>query len=643
MRSQACEPCAKRKVKCDRAEPPCSNCKRRKNDTCIYPELSPFERIKKLEDIVRSLGGDPASENGESPLENRQRPKGSVSTDSSHVQTPVMVQQEGKAVYHESEGWQTWIDVNKLYQGTKAPFNPADPRGSALSPAKFLPHAFNGSPWRDDGLVSESLSLQMPTLEAVKLWDVFMERVEPVVKINFKWTLAHLKAAISDGEKWDRLEAGERALILSTRLFAAVSLANHECLRRFGRSRAVLINECRMRCDIAFSKMSLLSIDSLATIKAFCFYIKANIDALTSRSLWTLMGLVSRSAEQLGIHRDGTVLGLSPIETEERRRIWWQLQHLDLILSLKNGVTPLSFGTAWDVKLPLNIEDEDLDPNSKDPPKQRTGLTGFAYTCFTYYLLDAQRGFRITQARQATAGEGSLLGCLADSMIDGLEKGLNENFLQYCDPINPLHTLLQISARAVVNILRLRKYHEAKMRSNSADDKCHIEHFNLCMQAMRYQAVSYANPLLQKFRWLAETSFVWYALIGILVDMTLLSDVTTIQSAWSLLEDLYTSAHHLTDMSEDRRVSHAAKSVIATWNECRQKPGFEYMEKPTFVSELEELLAQDERNIAGDAGRKENQLDTVMDFGQGKTGEDDLQPFGFEFADIDWAFWDSIS
>jgi hypothetical protein len=174
------------------------------------------------------------------------------------------------------EGWQTWIDVTKLYQGTKAPFNPSDPRGSALSPAKFLPHAFNGSPWGDSTLVSETVSLQMPTLEAVKLWDVFMERVEPVVKINFKWTLSHLKAAISDGEKWNRLEDGERALILSSRLFAAVSLANNECLRRFGRSRAILVSECRMRCDIAFSKMSLLAIDSLATIKAFCLYIVSN-------------------------------------------------------------------------------------------------------------------------------------------------------------------------------------------------------------------------------------------------------------------------------------------------------------------------------------------------------------------------------
>jgi hypothetical protein len=102
MRSQACEPCAKRKVRCDRAEPPCSNCKRRKNDRCIYPELSPFERIKKLEDIVRSLGGDPASENCESPTVGNRQSVPINSAEASHAQTPMMVQQEGKAVYHES-------------------------------------------------------------------------------------------------------------------------------------------------------------------------------------------------------------------------------------------------------------------------------------------------------------------------------------------------------------------------------------------------------------------------------------------------------------------------------------------------------------------------------------------------------------
>ena len=57
-KAQACLPCAKRKVRCDREEP-CGNCKRRKNDQCTYNEVSPAERLKKLEALVRNLGGDP--------------------------------------------------------------------------------------------------------------------------------------------------------------------------------------------------------------------------------------------------------------------------------------------------------------------------------------------------------------------------------------------------------------------------------------------------------------------------------------------------------------------------------------------------------------------------------------------------------
>jgi len=58
MQSQACEPCAKRNVRCDREEP-CSNCKCRKQDCCNYPELSPTDRIEKFEVLVRAHGGNP--------------------------------------------------------------------------------------------------------------------------------------------------------------------------------------------------------------------------------------------------------------------------------------------------------------------------------------------------------------------------------------------------------------------------------------------------------------------------------------------------------------------------------------------------------------------------------------------------------
>ncbi|KAF4469582.1 hypothetical protein FALBO_3509 [Fusarium albosuccineum] len=589
MRSQACEPCAKRKVRCDRTEPPCSNCKRRKHDRCAYPEVSPFDRIRKLEETVRALGGDPTSDQPEKPRDSSAPVDPGKSGTS--AETPIILQEEGRSIYHESERWRTWMDVSRLYKGTKPQFNNSDPRGSALSPGKFLPHAFQGSPWRDNHGFPKALTVcPIPTEDAVKLWDFFLGRVEPVTKISFAWTLAKLRAALSDAEKWMRLDDGEHALLLSTCLFGA----------------------------------------------------KANVDALTSRSLWSLMGLVSRSAEQLGLHRDGTVLGLSPIETEERRRLWWQLQHLDMILSLKNGVTPLSFGAAWDVKLPLNIEDSDLDPTSSCVPKERTRLTSFSYTLFIYYVIDKQHKFRVNQSSQPTAGDNSLLGCLTDAMIDDLETSLNERFVQYCDPIEPLHTLLHITARAVINVLRLRKLHESRMQSEHVDDKCHIEHFNTCMQALKYISISHSNPQLKPFAWLLEEAFVWHAFIGVLVDMSNLKDVDMIKSAWALLAELYAVVDHISNLSDDRRYAHAAKSVVATWYECRQKLDLRSMQKPDFVSELERRLGELESNIVGDTAN-DGQTNASQDFWQGRPGEEELQPFGFEFTDIDWAFWDSVS
>lgn len=66
----SCIPCAKRKVRCDVGQP-CSNCKRRKNDVCTYPvsvqrvtasesnSEDSMQRIERLEEYIRSLGGDP--------------------------------------------------------------------------------------------------------------------------------------------------------------------------------------------------------------------------------------------------------------------------------------------------------------------------------------------------------------------------------------------------------------------------------------------------------------------------------------------------------------------------------------------------------------------------------------------------------
>lgn len=120
MSNQACEPCARRKVRCDKQQP-CSNCKRRKQDQCTYPEAAPTDRVKRLESLVRSLGGDPNSDGsrtpkrarlGPSPVETQSNDRDAGASTESERGQPILVEQDGQSYYVEmsvkrlhEEGW----------------------------------------------------------------------------------------------------------------------------------------------------------------------------------------------------------------------------------------------------------------------------------------------------------------------------------------------------------------------------------------------------------------------------------------------------------------------------------------------------------------------------------------------------------
>ena len=105
MRSQACVPCAKRKVRCDREEP-CSNCQR-KRQGCVYPDDHSNERIKQLEALVRRLGGDPehSAHAIETPSEAKPpqpQEQGLRQIPEAHGNDSVIVQEQNESLYLET-------------------------------------------------------------------------------------------------------------------------------------------------------------------------------------------------------------------------------------------------------------------------------------------------------------------------------------------------------------------------------------------------------------------------------------------------------------------------------------------------------------------------------------------------------------
>ncbi|ELR03634.1 hypothetical protein VC83_03465 [Pseudogymnoascus destructans] len=93
----------------------------------------------------------------------------------------------------------------------------------------------------------------------------------------------------------------------------------------------------------------------------------------------------------MGIHRDGTSLGLSPFDTEIRRRLWWMIVFIDCRTSDFSGTRPSKDLFLSDTKKPLNVEDEDLKPGMVKQPPERTGITSVVLSLIRFDIVDFRR------------------------------------------------------------------------------------------------------------------------------------------------------------------------------------------------------------------------------------------------------------
>ncbi|THW13509.1 hypothetical protein D6D24_06007 [Aureobasidium pullulans] len=597
MSNQACEPCARRKVRCDKQQP-CSNCKRRKQDQCTYPEAAPTDRVKRLESLVRSLGGDPNSDGsrtpkrarlGPSPVETQSNDRDAGASTESERGQPILVEQDGQSYYVEMRAWHSHLglEVNQQNEVNH------DVLMSRPLISRTKPDALQGLLRADYNI---NPALQHPSVQdANLLWDRFERNANPLIKIDFDWALKGLRATSTDIEGRTSLKDPEHTFLFCLYLMS-------------------------------------IRLDHLLIAPQ-----AASIERLSIRSLFSLMGLTIRNAEALGIHRDGAILRLNPVETESRRRLWWHLQHLDLALGVRCGTTPLTLMAGWDANVPLNVEDSDLNPDMTEAPAERKGLTSLSYCLWTYWIVSQQREFFSSNRGKlgiSWASNKSLPHATKISLINTMEEGLNKKFLQYCDPIKPLDILVQLTSRALICTMRMFTLHPMSFSgdANITDEQRHAQLVEAAIKSLEYNIALNSRPEIQRFQWFINGYFQWHAFISVIVEVMQLKGSPEAQRIWDLLSDLYTYNKNLLELSEDRRKLHAAELITSAWKARQTADPSAY--KPACVSILEPLLSDNR----GDATKTQTEvvgqpLERVM------TDEDLGAMLDLEFQDIDWGFW----
>lgn len=232
--------------------------------------------------------------------------------------------------------------------------------------------------------------------------------------------------------------------------------------------------------------------------------------------VFSLLGIASRIAERMGLHRDGDSLGLPVLRSEERRRMWWQLQHLECAIAQLVGSVTMTIYAEWDTKLPSNLNDGALRGDLQTLPSERPGLTEMSHCLWRYQILHMQRQNRTPDGSvQGVAWLQSPHVALADkdARVEICEQTLNGMFVQFCEPLEPLHTLIQIGVRSFILsariLLRQPALANAKISEMSLQER--EDFMGICMKSWEYYILLRKTESLRGFEWHSEIYSQWPA------------------------------------------------------------------------------------------------------------------------------------
>lgn len=107
---------------------------------------------------------------------------------------------------------------------------------------------------------------------AAQLWKVFNERVEPLVRITYRWVLEDLRARSIDLSSLQSLSSAENVLVLAIYLISINSMSEEECTNLLQESRISLLSRYQGICEVALLHTNLFCMTEINIIKALVFY-----------------------------------------------------------------------------------------------------------------------------------------------------------------------------------------------------------------------------------------------------------------------------------------------------------------------------------------------------------------------------------
>ncbi|OGM39670.1 fungal specific transcription factor domain protein [Aspergillus bombycis] len=653
-KNPSCVVCARRKVRCDRNDP-CSACIKRGVE-CVFPTHIPPRRRKRQRSEDRRHSGFPY----QSPIRQDNAASARISNldhpatthnafpSGSRAEQGMLFTGDGKSIYLDSNVWTSVRGELPRAEDVLRDISDNDSNRSVQGVDDEISLILGET-------VKKSLSALHPSpLHIFKLWQTFLENINPLIKILHGPTVQQqlLEASGSLNTVSKELEA----LMFSIYCIALVSLKADDVQKTYGESKALLLSRFRRGARLAFTKAGILRTSKTVVLQAFVLYLLSMRASSDAQSIWSLCGVAVRMAQRMGLHRDGSELGLSIFETEMRRRLWRQLSILDVTTAQSSGIASQFPYFSVDVLPPSNINDSELDPRMADMPRENHGATEMMFVL-------ARTEFGEWMKRWSKAGGDSHggRGFLAspalsyeakDQAIEELNRAFETKFLLYCDKSIPLHYM---SARLMQNVVCQMRFSAHHPRQYGEKDHISLAErdfvFSTCVQIMEGFEDCQSNEIIQRYLWHVDNHIPWDVLIYTLHELRTRIDEEETKRLWVLIDRIY-SRHYDQMRNRPKTPLHIAIQglILKAWkshSEERTRRNRSLLSRPHIVSVLSE---RSEKGTSSHQPRCESSVTP-----QGRTTQeieitpanagmldpdDDLN--NFDLSPLDWSQWDDL-
>jgi hypothetical protein len=364
------------------------------------------------------------------------------------------------------------------------------------------------------------------------LLDVFEENMNVIIYIVHMPTIR--KMVRSSRGSAPKIDLKNQALLFSIYYAAITSMEDEDVLTNFGATKTELNLKFRRGLEQALARADFLNDPDVVHVQTLAIFLSLARRYDSPVYVWMMTGLMIRMAHAVGLHRDGSRFAhLSPFEVEQRRRIWWMVIVIDIRASEDQGTEFSIKKDSFDTKMPLNINDSDIGPDTKQTPVERQGVTDMSLAIAMCELAHVSMELMTSglQSGGPTLDEQAQL-------LDYHRKKLEEGYFQYSiEPGDIINWVGIVVTRLVLSKLTLLVYLPSLFTSPSDrfSDEVRDRLLIAAIEVAEHNHALNAETRCRQWRWIYQTYTHWYAIVWMLIEISRRQWSCTIERAWIAL------------------------------------------------------------------------------------------------------------